>query len=115
MARRTTFWGKNNGELKGGAGFASGMVAQAFSLNGTNQFVSLPADMLPCPANGATSTRPISVDAWFSTTAGGVILGQPGGPSGHVPAIYVGMDGFLYAELFWKGTVAPISKHPSKS
>jgi hypothetical protein len=114
------FLGKNNGELKGGAGFASGMVAQAFSLNGPNQFVSLPADMLPYPANGATSTQPISVDAWFSTTAGGVILGQQGGgpppamPSGHVPAIYVGTDGFLYAELFWKGTVAPISSAPVK-
>jgi hypothetical protein len=113
------FLGKNNGTLENGAGFASGMVAQAFSLNGTNQFVSLPAGVIPYPANGATSTQPISVDAWFSTTAGGVILGQqdvaaPATPSGHMPAIYVGADGYLYAELFWKGAAAPISTSPVK-
>jgi hypothetical protein len=113
------FLGKNNGALENGAGFASGMVAQAFSLNGTNQFVSLPAGVIPYPNNGTTSTQPISVDGWFSTTAGGVILGQqdvaaPATPRGHIPAIYVGTDGFLYAELFWKGAVAPISSAPVK-
>jgi hypothetical protein len=113
------FMGKNTGTLQNGAGFASGMVAQAFSLNGTNQFVSLPASVIPYPATGATSTQPISVDAWFSTTAGGVILGQqdvaaPAAPGGHVPAIYVGTDGYLYAELFWSGGVVPISSSPLK-
>ena len=113
------FLGKNNGVALNSSGFASGMVGQAFSLNGTNQFVGLPANSIPYPATGATSTQPISVDAWFSTTAGGVILGQqdvaaPATPSGHVPGIYVGTDGFLYAELFWKGTVAPISSAPVK-
>jgi hypothetical protein len=114
------FLGKNNGTLQNSAGFAAGMVGQAFSLNGTNQFVSLPSTVIPYPVTGATSNQPISVDAWFSTTAGGVILGQQGlavppmGPSGAVPAIYVGMDGFLYAQLFWKGTVAPISSAPTK-
>jgi hypothetical protein len=111
------FLGNNNGTLQNGAGFASGEVAQAFSLNGTNQFVSLPANVIPYPTAGATSAQPISVDAWFRTTAGGVILGQqdvaaPAMPSGHVPAIYVGTDGFLYAELFWNGTVAPITSAP---
>jgi Concanavalin A-like lectin/glucanases superfamily len=114
------FLAKNNGTLQNGAGFASGLVAQAFSLNGTNQFVSLPANVIPYPAAGATSNQPISVDAWFSTTSGGVILGQqgiaipPAAPSGDVPAIYVGTDGFLYAELFWKGSVVPISSAPVK-
>ena len=114
------FLGKNNATLQNGAGFASGMVAHAFSLNGANQFVSLPAGVFPYPTTSATSTHPISVDAWFSTTKGGVILGQqggappPAGPSGHVPAIYVGTNGYLYAELFWKGTVAPISSAPAK-
>ena len=113
------FWGKNNATLQNGAGFASGMVAQAFSLNGTNQFVTLPSSVIPYPTGSDTSTQPISVDAWFSTTVGGVILGQqdvaaPATPAGHVPAIYVGMDGFLYAELFWKGAVAPITSAPTK-
>src|SRR6516164_8718239 len=84
------FLGKNNATLQNGAGFASGMVAQAFSLNGTNQFVSLPAGVIPFPTTNATSTQAISVDAWFSTTTGGVILGQqdvaaPATPGGHVP------------------------------
>jgi hypothetical protein len=113
------FLGKNNATLQNGAGFASGMVAQAFSLNGTNQFVSLPAGVFPYPTTNATGTQPISVDAWFSTTTGGVILGQQdvaatATPGGHVPAIYVGTDGFLYAELFWSGTVTPISSAPVK-
>src|SRR6516164_3585558 len=114
------FLGKNNATLQNGAGFASGMVAHAFSLNGANQFVSLPAGVFPYPTTSATSTHPISVDAWFSTTKGGVILGQqgsappPAGPSGHVPAIYVRTNRYLYAELFWKGTVAPISSAPAK-
>ena len=100
------FIGTNNGTLQNGATFASGIVAQAFSLNGINQFVSLPGGVISYPTDGASSTQPISVDAWFSTTTGGVILGQQGlatpptMPSGSVPAIYVGTDGFLYAELF---------------
>jgi hypothetical protein len=114
------FSGKNNGVLQNGAGFASGKVGQAFSLNGTNQFVGAPSGVISYPANGASSTQPISVDAWFSTTTGGVILGQQGlvtpptVPPGAVPAIYVGTDGFLYAELFWKGTVSPVSSAPIK-
>jgi hypothetical protein len=115
------FFGKNNGVLQNGAGFAAGKVAQAFSLNGTNQFVSLPPGVIAYPATGATGTQPISVDAWFSTTSGGVILGQqdvaaPTTPIGHVPGIYVGTDGFLYAELFWKGpgSVVPVSSAPTK-
>jgi hypothetical protein len=113
------FLGKNNATLQNGTGFASGMVGHAFSLNGTNQFVSLPPSVIPYPTTSATSSQPISVDAWFSTTSGGVILGQqdvaaPATPNGHVPALYVGMDGYLYAELFWKGTVAPISSAPVK-
>ena len=112
--------GTNNGTLQNGVTFAPGMVGQAFSLNGVNQFVSLPSTVISYPASGASSTQAISVDAWFSTTSGGVILGQqglavpPATPSGAVPAIYVGTDGFLYAELFWKGAISPISSAPVK-
>ena len=107
--------GSNNGTLQNGATFASGEVGLAFSLSGTNQFVSLPVNFIPYPANGVTSNTPMSVDAWFLTTKGGVILGQQGGvsppvaPASAIPAIYVGMDGFLYVELFWKGTLAPLA------
>ena len=114
------FLGSNNGTLQNGATFAAGKVGQAFSLNGVNQFVSLPANFITYPAAGATGTQPISVDAWFQTATGGVILGQqglatpPASPAGAAPAIYVGTDGFLYVELFWKGSVAPISSSPTK-
>jgi len=114
------FVGTNNGTLQNGVTFAPGMVAQAFSLNGVNQFVSLPSTVISYPASGASSTQAISVDAWFSTTTGGVILGQqglavpPAAPTGAVPAIYVGTDGFLYAELFWKGAISPLSSAPVK-
>ncbi len=111
--------GLNNGSLQNGAGFAPGKVGQAFSLNGVNQFVTLPQNFLPYPARGNSSSTPISVDAWFQTTSGGVILGQQGEvgptavPSGWVPAIYVGTDGMLYAELFW-GAMSPLSSAPRK-
>lgn len=107
--------GPNNGTRQNGTTFASGEVGMAFSLNGTNQFVSLPVNFIPYPASGVTSNAPMSVDAWFLTTKGGVILGQQGGvsppvaPAGATPGIYVGMDGFLYVELFWKGTIAPLA------
>src|SRR5579864_4372768 len=114
------FFGAANGLLQNGVTFAPGKVGQAFSFNGSNQFVALPPNLIPYPALGAFSTTPLSVDLWFQTTAGGVILGQqgvfgpPAAPSGTVPAIYVGTDGFLYAELFWKGSVGPISSAPTK-
>ena len=48
----------------------------------------------------------------FSTTTGGVILGYQNVPAGqtttdYVPALYVGTDGRLYAEI-WDGAVNPI-------
>ncbi len=109
------FFRNNNGVLQGGVTFAAGEVGMAFSLNGTNQFVTLPANFIPYPGAGSTSTTPMSVDAWFLTTGGGVILGQqaavspPALPTGSIPAIYVGTDGFLYVSLFWKGSLTPIS------
>jgi hypothetical protein len=109
------FIGDNDGVLQNGATFAPGEVGMAFSLNGTNHFVSLPANVIPYPTMVSASAAPISVDAWFLTTTGGVILGQQGGvsppavPTGAISAIYVGTDGHLYVELFWKGTLAPIS------
>jgi hypothetical protein len=112
------FFGVNNGMLQNGASFAPGKVGQAFSLNGINQFVTLPTNVIPYPALGSTSNQALSVDAWFQTNTGGVILGQqgiaspPAAPSGAVPAIYVGTDGFLYVELFWAGSVNPISSTP---
>ena len=65
----------------------------------------------------ATSSCPINlvrgfeqeetIEAWFKTTSGGVILGyqgsptdSPGQPAGWVPALYVGTDGKLYGDIW---------------
>ena len=116
----TDFLGVNNGAFQNGATYVSGKVGPAFAFNGADQFVALPANFLPYPVAGGQSSAALSVDAWFQTIAGGVILGQQGGleapaePNGSVPAIYVGADGMLYAELFWGGTVNPVSSTPRK-
>ena len=55
----------NNGTLQNGATFAAGLVGQAFSFNGLNQFVSVPDS--PNLDFGASS--PITVDLWAFRTA----------------------------------------------
>lgn len=54
--------GGNNGSLSNGAGFGPGVVGQAFTLNGTNQYVVVP---------DAPSLRPasLSVEGWFNIQA----------------------------------------------
>ncbi len=57
--------GGNDGILTNGAtaGVASGMVGNAFSLNGTNQFVEIPNNA------GLNPSTAITVDAWIFVTA----------------------------------------------
>src|SRR5262249_55499183 len=98
--------GVQNGTLVNGTGFAPGKFGRACRLDGMDDFVGLPANSLPYPTAG-TSTAPLSFETWFQTTTGGVILGQQG-PGGYVPAVYVGTDGRLRAQMFWKGAVDPI-------
>jgi hypothetical protein len=58
--------GGYNGTLENGAGYGSGKVAQAFALDGTNDFVLVPND----PAAPFNFTGSFSVDAWvFLNTA----------------------------------------------
>ena len=88
------------------AGTGQQVVAgQDLTFNGSNP-IALPAGLI----NGATT---LTVDVTFQTTAGGVILGyqnRPLGttPSQWVPALYVGTNGLLYAEI-WNGGVHPIT------
>jgi hypothetical protein len=58
-----------------------------------------------------------TIEAWFQTSYGGVILGYqdqaayssyPQSRRTYVPALYVGSDGMLYGEL-WNGDTDPIS------
>jgi hypothetical protein len=51
--------GTNNGTLEGGAGYASGEVGQAFYLNGTNAYVSVP-DSPPLDFSNA-----MTVECWL--------------------------------------------------
>jgi hypothetical protein len=101
-------FGANNGTAVGGVTFVPGKVGQAFNFDGATGVVNLPNNFLPYPTSG-TSTKPLSFATWFRTTTGGVILGQEGaGGSGYVPAVYVGTDGKLYAEMFWNGVGNPV-------
>lgn len=105
--------GTNNGTLVNGASFAPGEVGLGFALSGGSDYVALPQNLFPYPTSGS-GTKPFSFEVWFSTTAGGVILGQQTtvpftAPSAYMPALYVGTDGKLYAALFWNNFTRLIS------
>ncbi len=55
--------GGNNGTLQGSATFAAGKVGQAFSFNGTTDYVSVPDNANLYPQAGS-----FTVDAWIRTT-----------------------------------------------
>jgi hypothetical protein len=93
--------GGHNGALMNGAGFTNAYVGDGFAFNGGAGCVALPPNLFP-------GAGPFSIELWFETAAGGVILGQQdappfGGPNNWVPELYVGTDGCLHAQLFWNG------------
>jgi hypothetical protein len=55
--------GGNSGTLVNGAGFAAGKVGQAFSLNGTNQYVRIPDHASLSPAGS------FSIEGWINVAA----------------------------------------------
>lgn len=70
--------GINHGALQGGAAFTSGKVGQAFSFNGSNQYVRIPNKDLLNPSGSVT------IDAWVYPTVNnsdGVILAKWGDTS----------------------------------
>jgi len=100
--------GLSNGTLIGGGGFTNGMVRRGFLFSGAgDDYVALPTNLFPMPAVDAVGNIPFSFETWFSTVAQGTILGQqdlqPFDPpiNGNVLALYVGTNGYLYAEMFW--------------
>jgi CSLREA domain-containing protein len=105
--------GSANATVTAPAGFASGRVGQGFNFTGIgNGVVRLPDNLFDVPSSGTSKTG-LSFELWFSTTTGGVILGQQpsapfGVPTGYTPAIYVGGNGRLHAQMFWKGNADPI-------
>jgi hypothetical protein len=96
-----------DGVMVGGVQFAPGKVGTGFWFSGSgDDYIALPENLFPMPTGGE-GALPFSFELWFQTTASGVILGQqdliPFNSTllGYVPAIYVGTNGFLYAQMFW--------------
>ena len=103
--------GGNNGVLLNGAGFTNAVVGKGFAFDGGMGCVQLPRNLFPSP-NGA----PFSIELWFETTTGGVILAQQASTpfasyqsGGWVPELYVGTNGVLYVQLYWNGTYDQIA------
>ncbi len=79
------------------------------------QNLTLTAPQSPLTLAGSliqNSTTTLTVTVSFETTEGGVILGYQDAalgttPTNFVPALYVGANGFLYAEIY-NGTIEPI-------
>lgn len=106
----------HDGVLMNGEGFTNGFDGEGFAFDGGKGYVQLPENLFPLP-----NAQPFSIELWFATTNGGIIVGQQNGapfngvPNGWVPMLYVGTDGHLYAQLFWNGyfnqisTIAPVS------
>ena len=86
-----------------------GPAGFALDFDGVDDYVSLPDEFLPWLSSATT------IEVWFKTTAGGVILGQQiGRPfdfvQSLVPIIYVGQDGLLRAQYWFEGgIVSPIT------
>ena len=57
-------WGSNHGALVNGATFATGMVGYAFSLDGVNDYISIPHD----PSLSFGSGSSMSFDLWMNGT-----------------------------------------------
>ena len=68
-----------------------------------SSYVSLPNDLIDVPRH---QSRNETIEAWFQTTSGGVILGYQSSdpstnPTAGTPALYVGSDGKLYGSIRW--------------
>jgi len=97
-----------------------GKVGKAFQTPGSNTgsatsggYIELPNDFIPAFPRSGTSNAPFSVEFWLKAPSGsaGVIFGQQShrpfnNVSGHIPPIYIGTDGKLRSEMFWKGGIA---------
>jgi hypothetical protein len=76
------------------------------SLDGIDDHVSIPVSLIK-------NNSDLTIETWFKTEDGGVIIGYqnsdyPFTPYNYVPIIYVGSDGFLRG-MFWAGSISPIT------
>ena len=94
--------GTNNGTLQNGAAFASGMIGQAFSFDGTNDFARIPFSTTLGLSNFTVETwvkptsqvnDPINQENIFSQASGGPQLVVQSGAAGLIPRIdFKGID-----------------------
>jgi uncharacterized repeat protein (TIGR03803 family) len=101
--------GGNNGIAQNGVSYGPGVVVNGFVFNGTTSYVQLLKNLFP-----TSPGAPFSLEMWFATSSGGVLIGQQSGqpfntPNGSIPYLYVGTDGHLYTQLFWNGAFAQLS------
>jgi hypothetical protein len=105
----------NDGTLDGDAATAqtsvvnsaplAGRSGSAVAFDGADDYVRLPDNLFPFPTSG-NGNAPVSFEAFFKTTTGGVILGQQthepfsDQQNGWVPAVYVGSNGKLHVVMF---------------
>jgi serine/threonine-protein kinase len=76
------------------------------SFNGNNT-------LIPLPENVFRSSQTLTLEAWFKTTTGGVIVGYqatiyPKPPGSYVPVLFVGVGDGLLGGQFWNGGTNPI-------
>lgn len=83
--------------------------------DGSNSYVALPATTT---TGDLPKSAAASVSMWFKmaagSSAGGVLYAYQstslaGTPTGWIPALYVGTDGLLRGQLFWTGSINPIT------
>jgi hypothetical protein len=99
--------GTNAATLNGGVSYVAGKVGQAFSFDGVDDYIRLPDNFMPMPDSGQSNVQ-MGFSCWFRTSGAGVILGQDGAATGYVPAVYVGHDGRLRAQMFWGNLIDPL-------
>jgi RHS repeat-associated protein len=105
----------NQATVLGSAGFGVAGLAgdgdTAMGFDGVGTYVQVPSSLFGgYPTSGTTNSYTLSVEAWFKTSSGGVILGQNGGSTGgYVPAIYVDTAGALRESLFWHSNTSGVN------
>lgn len=81
----------------------AGRSGSAARFDGIDDYVKLPDNLFPF---ASSANLPLSFEAFFKTTSGGVILGQQVSEAfvddnnGWVPAVYVGTNGKLHVVMF---------------
>jgi len=118
--------GNDNGTYSGGVVPGSGTVPGLGALQSTLSdydpppaaFTGSQSGSVALPATVVPPSGPGAIELWFETTGTNEVLfsysqntltaGGTSGTGSYTPALYIGSNGYLYAE-FWNGSVDPIA------